>query len=271
MGTLSTRAQHVSALPPMPDSIIKIQKISNDPMSSLRDLALIIQQDPMLTANILKLVNSPIYALKEHVNSVQQAISMFGISSIVGFAMANAIEHTLAVDLSPYGIAPSKFLDVAQTQNALAFHWMDGLDSQSANILLTSSFLMEMGSLLISDYIIKEKLTAKFHAALLGTDSLDTIETNVCGFNHQSVGATMFETWDFDDRIVQAIRRCSDTSRSSLDAISSRLAVISTAVNLKDQFTEQSVASAIELANTLGLDGESFKEIVNLVNNSNRD
>ena len=269
MDHISEQILHVSALPPMPDSIIKIQKISSDPLSSLKDLAAVIHDDPMLTADILKLANSPIYALKEHINTLQQAISMFGISNIVGFAMAYAIEQALSVDLLPYDITPEDFLKVAQTQNALAFHWLEGLDSNNANILLTSSFLMEMGSLLIADYIMKKNMVEQFRIALQSDANLDEIEFNICGFNHKTISASMFESWDFDERIVEAIRQSAIINQSlETSSISARLAVISTAVNLKEQFTEHSIASAVELADKIGLDGNHFKKIVTLVRKS---
>jgi len=194
---------------------------------------------------------------------------MFGISSIVGFAMAYAIEQTLSVDLSPYDITPEDFLNVAQTQNALAFHWLEGLDSNSANILLTSSFLMEMGSLLIADYIMKENMVDQFHTALQSDANLDEIEFKVCGFNHKMISAGMFESWDFDERIVQAIRQSAILDQSlETSSICARLAVISMAVNLKERFTEHSIASAAELADKIGLDGNHFKKIVTLVRES---
>lgn len=272
MDKISDHIQHISALPPMPDNIIKIQKISNDPLSSLSDLVAIIQQDPMLTADILKLANSPVYSLKEHVNTLQQATAMFGLSSIVGFAMAFSIGHTLNVDLTPYGVTPAQFLNIAQTQNSLAYHWKDGLKPQEVNILLTASFLMEIGSLLISDYIIKENLTDQFRFALKTDKSISSIETEMCGFSHQCIGADMFRIWDFDEKIVNAISDSAsiDPSKKSGDAISSRLAVISTAINLKEQFTDQSISSAAALAKDLGLDGDYFKQIVERVQESNQ-
>lgn len=269
MENITQRIQHISALPPMPESIVKIQAISNDPLSSLKDLVAIIQNDPMLTADILKLANSPIYSLKEHVNTLQQAISMFGMASIVGFAMAYSVEQTLSVDLLSYKVSPEEFLKVAQAQNALAFHWLEGLDSSSANILLTSSFLIEMGSLLISDYILKENLVDQFHAALQSDKNLDEIEISLCGYNHQTISAEMFKIWDFDERIVDTIAQSANiTQATQFNSISSRLAVISTAVNLKERFTQRSIASAVELADKLGLDGEYFKKIAQLVRES---
>ncbi|MDD5051272.1 MAG: HDOD domain-containing protein [Sulfuricurvum sp.] len=264
MDILSQNIQNITALPPIPDSLLEIQHISNDPYSSLKDLANVIQKDPMLTANILKLANAPIYGLEEHVNTIQQAISLFGISSIVGFAMVHAIESTLNVDFLPYKINSAKFLEIANMQNALAFHWKDGLDNAKTNIFLTASFLMSVGSLLISDYIIKENLTQKFQSALSENNTLDEIETEICGFSHKMISAAMFEVWDFDQRIVQAIRQSTfaGASQEAIDIVSSRLAVISAAVNLKEQLSENSIASAIELASNLGLDAQEFKNII---------
>ena len=44
----------IKSLPPLDDTVLKIQRICVDKNSSLADLVKVVESDPMLTANILK-------------------------------------------------------------------------------------------------------------------------------------------------------------------------------------------------------------------------
>lgn len=265
MNDLNARIEQISALPPLPESFTKIQQVANDPFSSIKEIAEVIQKDPLLQANILKFANSPVYGLKEHVNTIQQAISLFGISSIVGFAMAQAIQHTIPVDFSPYSITSSRFMEIATIQNALALAWKEGLSSAERDILLTSSFLMGIGSLLIADYLSRENLVADFQKALREHTLLEA-ETMLCGFTHLEISAAMFEAWGFDTQISDAIRKSGlDTIE---DEISGRLAVITAALNLKENLSKESLSAASKRAGELGLNGEYFEQIAQKLNES---
>lgn len=258
MNDLNARIEQISALPPLPESFTKIQQVANNPFSSIKEIAEVIQKDPLLQANILKFANSPLYGLKEHVNSIQQVISLFGISSIVGFAMAQAVQHTIPVDFSPYSITSSRFMEIATMQNALALAWKEGLSSAERDILLTSSFLMGIGSLLIADYLNRENLITDFQKTLKEHSILET-EAILCGFTHLEISAAMFEAWGLDIQISDAIRK-SGLEKVDND-ISGRLAVITTALNLKETLSKDSLAAALKRAEELGLDGHYFEQI----------
>lgn len=260
MKNVVQQVQHVDALPPLPDSFVKIQQVANNPSSSFKEIANIIQKDPLLTANILKFANSPLYGFKEPINSVQQAISLFGISTIVGFTMNQTISNTLNVNFSPYKIGANTFLEIVTMQNAIAYRWQEGLNRENTDIMLAASFLMEIGSLLIADYITKEDLESPFHEALNSERDLTEIEIELCGRNHLLISADMFEVWGLDPKISKAIR--SSATHESLDEVSARLAVISTAINLKEQLSDHSIQAAVELAERFGLDGREFQKII---------
>ena len=55
----------IKALPPLDDTIMKIQRICTDKNSSLNALVKDVEGDPMLTANILKSSNQTIDILSE--------------------------------------------------------------------------------------------------------------------------------------------------------------------------------------------------------------
>lgn len=124
---------------------------------------------------------------------------------------------------------------------------------------------MGVGSLLIADYLSRENLIGDFQKALKEHTLLEA-EAMLCGFNHLEISASMFEAWGFDTQISDAIRK------SGLDTIedenSARLAVISTALNLKDNLSKESLSAASKKAEQLGLNGHYFEEIAQKLNES---
>ncbi|MEK6659687.1 MAG: HDOD domain-containing protein, partial [Campylobacterota bacterium] len=48
----------IKALPPLSSTIIQINKIYADENSTIKDMAKVIEHDPMIIANILKIANS---------------------------------------------------------------------------------------------------------------------------------------------------------------------------------------------------------------------
>ena len=75
-------------------TVPKVMAVSNDLNSSARDLVKVIQMDPVLTAKVLKLVNSAYFALREEVTSLSKAIIMLGINTIKNLAMSTAVTDT---------------------------------------------------------------------------------------------------------------------------------------------------------------------------------
>ena len=57
----------IKTLPPLDDTVIKIQQICRDDNSVMSDLIDVIKKDPMLTANILHSANSPLYGFSREI------------------------------------------------------------------------------------------------------------------------------------------------------------------------------------------------------------
>jgi HD-like signal output (HDOD) protein len=109
----------IEVLPMLSESIHKISEICHDPLSGIRDLMDIVRTDPMLSANLLKAANAPVYGLSRQIATVNQAVSLFGMYMVRGFALASAVKETIMLDVSCYGVDNHTFVDVSTQQNAL--------------------------------------------------------------------------------------------------------------------------------------------------------
>lgn len=119
--------------------------MSND--TDIEELSRVIESDPMLSANILKSVNSPLYGMSKKISSIPQAVMLFGTSMIRGFAAANAIKKAVTIDLSPYGKTIDDVGRTSMMQSALAREWYRTVDKSMLPLLQSSAFLMELGKL----------------------------------------------------------------------------------------------------------------------------
>jgi HD-like signal output (HDOD) protein len=69
-------------IPTIPTVLLEMQQVVNDPNGCTADAAAIIQRDPAIGAKVLRLVNSPIYALKTAVTAIPLACSILGLKVV---------------------------------------------------------------------------------------------------------------------------------------------------------------------------------------------
>ena len=69
-------------LPAMPLVVSEVLNRTEDPTISLSEVSEIIQQDPALTAKILKVSNSPYYGMRQVVGTLKLALVILGVREI---------------------------------------------------------------------------------------------------------------------------------------------------------------------------------------------
>ncbi len=80
--------QEFATLPPVATRILKL--LENDNID-FRDIARIVETDATLTLKLLKVANSPLYATRTEVSSVQQAIVTLGLNRLTNIVLGISI------------------------------------------------------------------------------------------------------------------------------------------------------------------------------------
>ena len=81
----------IDDLPTLPRTVLKITELVNDPKSSARDLARVITDDQVLTARLLKLVNSSFYGFPQRISTVTAAIVLLGFDAIRNLLLTTSV------------------------------------------------------------------------------------------------------------------------------------------------------------------------------------
>ncbi len=69
------------ALPTIPDVSFKIRRAINDENSSITSIARVVQIDPSITARLIQISNSPLYAGRKKIESCPEALTRLGLKA----------------------------------------------------------------------------------------------------------------------------------------------------------------------------------------------
>ena len=83
-------------IPPQPQILVDLQMEQVMPDPDLIRISRLISQDVGLAGTILKVVNSPFYGLKNRITSVQQAVSLMGLNSVVNIINGLSIKSQMS-------------------------------------------------------------------------------------------------------------------------------------------------------------------------------
>ena len=249
----------IKNLPPLPKSVIEVQKITSDPNSSIKDLVKVIKDDPMITANLLKAANSPLYGFTRQIKTVDQAVSLFGMNTVKGFVISFAIRNTLKFDLSAYGISEAQFHDVANKRNAIGINWYKR-ERSKLDIISTDSFLIDLGAVVISLYLVSKNEAGLFKSKLTHENRYE-LEKEFTGFTTPEITAEIFKHWHFSEDLINPIANIDNP----IDEYSKVMDVLRTLVDLLEMDKEENIQKGLQKATDYGLNVDALKEALEIV------
>ena len=89
--------QHCT-LPALPAVVGEIQSLIHDANVDMKRVAELINSDPAILAQVLKIVNSAYYGLPREVKNVQFAIAFLGLNEVYRMVLSLSVINTLAID-----------------------------------------------------------------------------------------------------------------------------------------------------------------------------
>ena len=265
-----TIIKRVKNFPPLDETVMKVQEIANRKNSSIRELTQVVEKDPMLTANILKATNSPLYGFSREIKSINQAISLFGMATIRGFALASMMQTSIKMDMSPYNLTKEQFLNISLTQNALMFAWYSKVDREMLDTLMPASFLLEVGKVILAEELKEEDKDKEFSEELKNrklASEVSALEEDMLSTSSEEVTAAILEHWNLEPKIVNAIRYSLNVDKADEETKPYALAlnVVVNAINTTGRFKPEGLKEAYEVIDDYELDREKFVKAVESV------
>ena len=83
--------EKLNDIPTLPIVATKVTELINDPNSSSADIAEVLKKDQVLTAKVLKLINSPYYGIPGEVTDVRRALAYLGFNTLAQLILSVSI------------------------------------------------------------------------------------------------------------------------------------------------------------------------------------
>jgi len=195
-------------IPTIPEVLIRIWQLLDDPRSSARDLEEVVALEPPLAAKVLRLANSPYYGGRGRIRDVRMAITTLGFDTLRNLAVCLSVASRLVGRPGEDRVLDHKELWRHSVATAvLARRLGQDLGLCSSDEAFTGGLLHDIGRFVISlgrpgAYAEVVRRAASAEEAL----SLEEEERAVLGFDHAAVGAAFARRWNFPDALVRIIR-----------------------------------------------------------------
>jgi putative nucleotidyltransferase with HDIG domain len=199
--------EEVNELPPFPENITHIQRMINDGDSSLTDIANIVRQDPVLTADLLRMANSAGYATHKKIESIDEALRNIGLKSFNGILTAVG---TFSVIEKRY---KKVFKEVLQHSLKTAF-FAEKLCTELnlkklKNQAYLSGLLHDLGKIVLmalQPSTFKALTSDLSNIKISDVSAANPIEEITFGISHAEIGGLIASHWNFDPALCEAIK-----------------------------------------------------------------
>ncbi|MDF1878757.1 HDOD domain-containing protein [Sulfurimonas sp. SAG-AH-194-C20] len=253
----------VDSLPPLPESVLKIESLFMSDEPEIDDIVKVIEGDPSLTADILAKVNAPYYGFSKNIISILQAVTLFGSSQIRSIVLSSSINRCFDIDLSPYDLSTIEFSKISSIQSELIFQWYMGIDIDIARSLTPIAFLMETGKILIAKDILQNKKTEAFLSDLIRYQDIAYVENIHTMMTTAQINALIFKHLHLNDTFWESMKYLDDEREvpKHMKEMVFALQVVRSAVNIQEQFSENSMKKALGLLTDNNFSTDSFVRI----------
>ncbi len=196
--------EKIDDLPTLPRTVLKITELVNDPKSSAEDLARIITDDQVLTARLLKLVNSSFYGFPQRISTVTGAIVLLGFDAIRSLLLTTSVFDLFANRNRKKKEDQERFWDHSLGCAVGAKVIGNYLRHDKIEELFVSGLLHDIGKI-VEMMFLPDEFNNVVAAVNKENILMTTAENKVLGFNHAEVGKLLVEKWNLPVKLVQVI------------------------------------------------------------------
>lgn len=195
----------VGDLPPMPEILIKAQKVMSDPNSSFQEIGRILETDQALAGRVLKLANSAAYGLSGMVSSIQHAAVVLGQKTLIEIVTVVGTSKFLGKQLNGYGLQHGDLwkhsLTVAFGSRIIARKKSPKLENDG----FSAGLFHDAGKIVLDPYVLEKKKSFEEYLAG-GQKTFSDAEKKILGFDHSEIAAELCKIWNIPDVLATAIR-----------------------------------------------------------------
>jgi HD-like signal output (HDOD) protein len=203
---ITTKIKHqimneIEGIPTFPENIIQLQRLCNDPESSIDNIVKRLKIDPALTSDVIKLSNSAGIAPYKRIEDIKTAVVTIGLKNLNAILVASNARRILNERYSSFEL-------IWEHCNKVAFYARNiSLTNRQTGIIenvYMAGLLHDLGKiiLLATDKKLVKKIAEIVNNRKITTTTMEEISI---GISHSAIGSLIAKKWNFPEYLVEGI------------------------------------------------------------------
>lgn len=186
----------------LPTAVTKIQSLMQDSAASMDDFASVVQFDPTLSAQLLKIVNSPLYNFRHPVESVSKAVKILGTKAVYDLSIGYGVSASFS-DMDKNTIDLERFWEYSVRTALFAKYWAEKLSLHEPERFFTAGLLHNIGELVV---VRKSPETALACTRFSIDEQPWEKQIEVMGYTFKDITENLLKVWGIPTGIIECIK-----------------------------------------------------------------
>lgn len=177
----------VKSLPTLPSALVEMNRMLEDSNISTEQIAELISKDQVLSAKVLKMVNSPIYGFPGRISSVHHALVLLGFNVVRGLLLSTSVFENLPAHMN-------KLWDHSMATSLASAEIARILKYSDPGEFAVAGLLHDIGKVVIEVQL--PEASSQVRKLIKNQDlNIRQAEEEILGFRHDKVNEWLGNTW----------------------------------------------------------------------------
>lgn len=197
--------RRITKIPDLPPSCVELLKKIREEQSGIDDVVRIIELDPGLSTNLLRLANSASMGGSAKIESVRNAAVRLGKKNIMRMVLEVTISPLIGKEIKGYGLSAKEYwlhsiaVSIGSRESAQL------LGVRPAPAAETAALLHDIGKVVLGTFL-EQDAEQVIHSAVSNNIPFEVAEEEIIGISHPEAGAILLEEWNLPESLVSAAR-----------------------------------------------------------------
>lgn len=197
-------------LPTLPDAALKIRQVINSPDIGSTEIIQIVQTDPVLSARLIKVANSPLYGTWRETKTVRDAVRRLGLENTRNMSFSLSVKQLFNAKTALMKKQIKRVYDESISVSALAYvitqHRAEHLDPEQA---LLAGLVQNLGMIPVLKYVDENPQLVK------NVEMLDKSLVNL----RMPISTLLLDQWNFGEDFLKVVEQAENWNRDTGEPI----------------------------------------------------
>ena len=189
---------------PVPQIALKIIRMINQKNYNTKEIAREVANDQIISARVISLCNSVVFALKNNISSIDRALVILGEKHLLRIVLSVAVEPSFPKEKQGYSLCKGGLFYHAMKTALLAENLAMATGKADPDVAYTAGLLHDIGKVVIDQYVDRA-YPLFYHMTQEKARGLISAEQELLGTTHAEVGGLLARMWAIPDNLIDAI------------------------------------------------------------------